>query len=156
MQTQIAPLIATSAGWSAAIIRFTLALVVFPHGAQHLLGWFGGYGFTGTMGFFTQTAHLPYVIGALVILIEFFAPLLLLVGLYTRLAAAATLVVFIGIIVHSHWATGFFMDWYGMNPKPNPEGFEYHLLILGLCASLLISGGGNWSIDQRLSQKNRL
>ena len=60
-----------------ALLRMMLALALFPHGAQKVLGWYGGYGFTNTMSYFTQTLHLPYIIGFLVILIEFAAPFLL-------------------------------------------------------------------------------
>ncbi|SMO74395.1 DoxX family protein [Gracilimonas mengyeensis] len=99
--------------WSPVIIRYTLALVIFPHGAQKLFGWFGGYGFTGTMEFFTATAGLPWSVGFLVILIEFFVPLLLIAGLLVRLNAIAIFGLFVGIIFTSHIQYGFFMNWYG-------------------------------------------
>ncbi|RYY20803.1 MAG: DoxX family membrane protein, partial [Sphingobacteriaceae bacterium] len=47
---------------TALIARIALGITVFPHGAQKLLGWYGGYGFEGTMGFLTGTAGLPYII----------------------------------------------------------------------------------------------
>ena len=69
--------------WAALFARITLGLVVFPHGAQKLLGWFGGYGFEGTMGYMTQHMRLPYIIGLLVILIDSIVALLLIAGLLT-------------------------------------------------------------------------
>jgi putative oxidoreductase len=72
---------------TALLARIALGIVVFPHGAQKLLGWFGGYGFTGSMGFLTGTTGLPYIIALLVILIEFFGALFLIAGFATRLAA---------------------------------------------------------------------
>lgn len=129
------------------ILRITLALILFPHGAQKLLGWFGGYGFKGTMGFFTGTVNLPYFVGLLVILIEFFAPILLLSGFATRIAALGILGLMIGIIFTSHIGNGFFMNWAGNQPG---EGFEYHLLVIGLCIALLIEGAGRFSVDRLL------
>src|SRR3978361_1231605 len=96
-------LIATNPNnWAALIIRLALGVVVFPHGAQKLLGWFGGYGFTGTMGFLTGGAGLPYVFALLVILIEFFGALLLIFGFITRLAAFGIMCNFIGVAITSH------------------------------------------------------
>lgn len=129
------------------ILRITLALILFPHGAQKLLGWFGGYGFKGTMGFFTGTINLPYVVGLSVILIEFFSPILLVSGFATRIAALGILGLMIGIIFTSHIHNGFFMNWAGNQPG---EGFEYHLLVIGLCIALLIEGAGRYSIDRLL------
>ena len=129
------------------ILRITLALILFPHGAQKLLGWFGGYGFKGTMGFFTGTINLPYVVGLSVILIEFFSPILLVSGFAARIAALGILGLMIGIIFTSHIHNGFFMNWAGNQPG---EGFEYHLLVIGLCIALLIEGAGRYSIDRLL------
>jgi putative oxidoreductase len=87
---------------SALLARLALGIVVFPHGAQKLLGWFGGYGFDGTMGFLTGTAGLPSVIALFVILIEFFGALFLIAGFATRLAAIGIIGNFLGVVVTSH------------------------------------------------------
>ncbi|MFC5409914.1 DoxX family protein [Larkinella bovis] len=129
------------------IIRVVLGLVLFPHGAQKLLGWFGGYGFDGTMTFFTETVHLPYWLALSVVLLEFFAPFFLVLGLVTRVMASLVGLLFVGIILTSHLPYGFFMNWYG---NQSGEGFEYHLLVLAMTVSLLLSGGGKLSIDNRL------
>jgi len=140
----------TKENWSQLIIRVMLGAVIFPHGAQKLLGWFGGYGFSGTMGFFTESLGLPWVIGFLVILIEFFGPLLLIAGLFTRFMAFSIFCQFIGIIFTSHIQYGFFMNWFG---NQQGEGYEYHLLILGMAAALTISGAGKLALDKYLLQK---
>src|SRR5205085_12039148 len=108
--------------WAAFIIRLTLGIVLFPHGAQKLFGWFGGYGFSGTMGFLTGGAHLPWILALLVILIESIGSLLLVFGLLTRLAAFGMFVNFLGIIYTSHIDSGFFMNWARTPNKA--EGFE--------------------------------
>jgi len=136
---------------AALIARLTLGIVLFPHGAQKLFGWFGGYGFTGTMGYFTGMQHLPWIIGFLVIMIESLGSLALIFGAATRLFSLAVLIEFIGIILTVHIKFGFFMNWAGI---PNAgEGIEYHLLVLGLALSALIAGGGKWSVDSMFSKK---
>lgn len=135
---------------SALLARLALGIVLFPHGAQKLLGWFGGYGFTGTMGFLTTSAGLPYIVALLVILIEFFGALFLIFGFATRLAAFGIIVNFIGVVVTTHAQNGFFMNWY--NQPKQGEGLEYFILLFGLAIALLIAGGGKWSVDAAISK----
>lgn len=137
--------------WTALVARLAIGLVVFPHGAQKLLGWFGGYGFDGTMGFFTGTVGLPYIAGLLVILIEFFGALMLIFGAGTRIAALGTLGVFTGVVLSSHINNGFFMNWNATAGQG--EGLEYFLLLFGLAIVPLIAGGGKFSVDAALSTK---
>lgn len=141
--------LATSGAISPLFVRLSLAVVLFPHGAQKLFGWFGGYGFEGTMGFFTQTMGLPYLLALGVILIEVFGPILLVLGLGTRLAALATGVVMASAMVLVQWQYGFFMNWFG---QQEGEGIEYTLLFLGGVAALLASGGGRGSLDRWLTR----
>jgi putative oxidoreductase len=127
-----------------AISRIMLGLVLFPHGAQKLLGWFGGYGFNATMGFLTGGMNLPWIIAFLVIIIEFFGALALILGIGTRIISVAVIFLFAGIIFTSHGQNGFFMNWGG---KQAGEGFEYHLLVIAIAVTLLIGGAGKWSVD---------
>jgi putative oxidoreductase len=138
--------LATTANGSGTLARLVLAAVMFPHGAQKLLGWFGGYGFAGTLGFLTGKIGMPKPLAASVILIEFFAPLFLLVGLGTRLAALGIGAIMIGAIATVHAPNGFFMNWSGSQAG---EGFEYHLLALALVGVLLLQGAGRLSLDRR-------
>ena len=140
----------TDEGWAGLILRLTLGLVMLPHGAQKLLGWFGGYGFAGTMGFFTETMHLPWVVAFLVIVGESFGSLALLAGLLTRFSAASLGVIMLGAIVTVHSPHGFFMNWFG---KQTGEGYEYHLLVIGIALALLVTGGGRWSADRVVAVK---
>ncbi len=140
-------LIKTNESAAIAFLRIALGLLIFPHGAQKLLGWFGGYGFTGTMGFFTGTVHLPWIIGFLVIMLEFFGSLLLIAGLATRFIAAMFIINFAGIILTAHLGNGFFMNWYGSQAG---EGYEYHLLVIAMAIALLINGAGKFSLDKKL------
>ena len=122
---------------TALLARIALGVVVFPHGAQKLLGWFGGYGFDGTMSFLTGTAGLPSIIALLVILIEFFGALFLIAGFATRLAAIGVIANFVGVVVTSHINSGFFMNWYA---QPNKgEGLEYFILLFGLAIISLVA-----------------
>lgn len=131
--------------WSPTILRIMLALVIFPHGAQKLLGWYGGHGFEGTMGFFTQQMGLPAVIAFLVIMGESLGALALAAGFLTRFSAASLGIIMLGAIATVHWPHGFFMNWFGNQAG---EGFEYHLLVLGMSLSLMVSGAGKWSVDR--------
>ena len=110
------------------LLRLTLAVVIFPHGAQQVLGWFGGEGFTPTLQFFTS-AGIPPALALLAMAAEFLGPLGLAVGLLTRLAAFGIACVMLVAIATVHWSQGFFMNWSGTQQG---EGFEYHLLTLGL------------------------
>ncbi|MES2618628.1 MAG: DoxX family protein [Bacteroidota bacterium] len=134
--------------WTGLILRLSIALVLLPHGVQKMLGLFGGYGFTGTMGFFTETMQLPWLIGFMVILIEFVTPFLLVVGLLSRIWALAVTMLMLGIIFTSHLDNGFFMNWYG---SQKGEGIEYHLLMIGLSIALLFNGSGRYSLDNKLA-----
>ncbi len=132
------------------IIRVILGIVIFPHGAQKLLGWFGGYGLEGTLGFFTDKLGVPFIIAILVILGESLGALGLIAGLLTRFCAAGILLIMAGAIVMSHASNGFFMNWSGQQAG---EGFEYHLLAIALCLPLLISGGGRFSADGIIAKR---
>jgi putative oxidoreductase len=151
MQTIKEKVFQTNDNSAVTILRVVLGLVMFPHGAQKLLGWFGGYGFNGTMGFLTGAAGLPWIIAFLVIAIEFFGALALIFGFATRIVAVGVISLFAGIVFTSHFENGFFMNWYG-NLKG--EGYEFHLLIIGIAVALLISGAGKWSVDYALQKKN--
>lgn len=137
----------TNNDWAGLVNRLTIGLILLPHGAQKMLGMFGGYGFSGTMGFFTGTMHLPWLIGFLVIVIEFIGSISLIAGFASRIWSMLTIILMLGIIFTSHIDNGFFMNWFG-NQKG--EGYEFHLLIIGLSISTFINGSGRYSIDERL------
>ena len=140
----------TDDGWAGLILRLTLGLVMFPHGAQKLLGWYGGFGFEGTMGAFTHKMGMPWFIAFLVIIGEFFGSLALLAGLITRFTAASLAVIMLGAITIVHLPHGFFMNWFGTQQG---EGYEYHVLVIGIAAALLVIGAGRWSIDREVTAR---
>jgi len=132
------------------ILRLVLGVVFFAHGAQKMLGWFGGYGFKGTMGAFTQMMHIPAPFAFLAIAAEFFGGLGLIVGLLTRVAALGITVNMLVAIFTVHVANGFFMNWTG---QQKGEGFEYHLLVLAMTVVLMIRGAGAFSLDRAISNE---
>lgn len=142
----------TNESYASTALRIMLGVVLFPHGAQKMLGWFGGYGFTGTMNFFTETVHLPWIIAFLVIVIEFVGSLMLIAGTATRIVAIAVIADMTGIIVTSHLQYGFFINWFGVQKG---EGYEYHLLVIGMALSLLIAGAGKLSLDFVIVNKKK-
>lgn len=129
-------------------VRIFLGLAIFPHGAQKLLGWFGGHGFAWTMDFFTRQLHIPAVFVVLVILAESFGALGLILGFLGRVGAFGVLCVMLGAIFIIHLKHGFFMDWYNAGKG---EGIEYHLLAIGMSLAVLVQGSGRFSIDRWLS-----
>jgi len=133
----------TDDAWTGLILRVMLGLVMLPHGAQKLLGLFGGYGFAGTMGAFTQNG-MPWIVAFLVIMGESLGALGLIVGFLTRFAAFGIFCIMVGAIFIVHLPYGFFMNWFG---KQAGEGFEYHLLVIGMSIVLMIAGAGRWSVD---------
>lgn len=141
-------LLGTSNDLALTILRLVLGVVFFAHGAQKLLGWFGGYGFHGTMGFFEHLG-MPAPVAFLVICAEFFGGLGLIIGLLTRIAALGIGVEMIGAIFMVHLPNGFFMNWFGTQKG---EGFEYHLLVIAIAAALLLRGAGKFSADAALSE----
>ena len=137
----------TNESWSLTVLRVLLGGVVLAHGAQKLLGVFGGFGFSGTMNFFTQTMALPWIIGFLVIVLEFFGAIALIAGLGTRIIAVSYTAIAIGIVYTTHLSNGFFMNWFGNQPG---EGLEYFIILLGLALTLIVTGGGKASADAAL------
>jgi putative oxidoreductase len=121
---------------------------MFAHGAQKLLGWFGGRGFFGTIELFHQLGF-PTVVAILVTIGEFFGGLGLLVGFLSRVAAGGIGVIMLGAMLLVNRHNGFFMNWAG---QPVREGFEYHILAIGLAVAILILGGGKWSLDRTLAE----
>lgn len=141
-------LIATDNDIATAILRLALGVIFFAHGAQKTLGWFGGYGFAATMGFFTGMLHIPTLFAFLAIVAEFLGGLGLIFGLLTRVAAFGIFCNMVVAVALVHGQFGFFMNWTGTQKG---EGYEYHLLLLATLAFLMIRGAGAASVDRLLS-----
>ena len=139
--------IATNNDSAITILRLVLGVIFFAHGSQKMLGWFGGYGFTGTMGFFTGVMHIPAVFAFLAIAAEFFGGLGLIFGFLTRVAAFGISCNMIVAVAMIHHQFGFFMNWTGAQKG---EGYEFHLLLLAALVVLMIRGGGAASVDRLL------
>ncbi len=137
----------TSNNSGLTLLRAVLGLIMFAHGAQKMLGWFGGYGFTGTIGYFTGLG-IPGALGFLAITAEFFGGLGLLFGFFGRLAAfgVITNMAVAAMMVHRHY---FFMNWYG---NQQGEGFEYHLLAIAVASVILVKGSGAFSLDRWIEE----
>ena len=142
-------LISTSDDYALAIARLVLGVVFFAHGAQKMLGWFGGYGFSGSMNFFSQMMHIPAPLAFLAICAEFFGGLGLIVGFLSRIAAFGIAMNMLVAIFTVHIHNGFFANWSG---QQKGEGIEYHLLALALLLLVMIKGAGAPSVDRALSK----
>jgi len=142
-------LMRTNNDLSALILRLSLGIVFFPHGAQKALGWFGGYGLKATLALFTDKLHIPLIFAILAIAAEFLGAICLMIGFFTRLAALGIAVVMVVAIYTAHIQNGFFMNWSGLQKG---EGIEYHLLAIAIAIALMIKGAGSFSIDKKIRQ----
>lgn len=143
-------LIRTDNDIASFVLRVLLGIVFFPHGAQKVLGWFGGYGFSATMATFTEKMGIPPFLAFLDIVAEFGGAIALFIGLLTRVASFGIACVMVVAVLMVHLPNGFFMNWFG---KQQGEGFEYHILVIAITIALMIKGGGRWSIDGLISKK---
>tara|TARA_R110002096_G_scaffold419657_1_gene624415 strand:+ start:34 stop:489 length:456 start_codon:yes stop_codon:yes gene_type:complete len=150
MKNLVKALLTTNPNIGFSIARLTLGLVIFPHGAQKLLGLFGGYSYSATMETFTTQMGLPSILAFSIIMIEFFGSISLILGLFSRFWALSLAGMFVGIIYTTQLEHGFFMNWFGNQAG---EGYEYSLLIIGLALTILVNGSGKWSIDNLISKK---
>lgn len=139
-------LLRTSDRFVDMLLRLVLAAVFFPHGAQKVLGWFGGHGLAGTMGFFTQKMEIPAALAALAIAAEFLGSIGLFFGFLTRVAAFGIFCVMATAVAMVHGKMGFFMNWSGRMPA-GQEGFEFHLLALAISFAVMVRGAGMLSVD---------
>jgi putative oxidoreductase len=140
-------LLSTPNSYPLAIVRLALGIVMFAHGAQKAIGWFGGSGFHATMGFFEQLG-LPPFFAFLAIWAEFLGGLGLILGLLSRVAAFGILCNMVVAMVMVHARYGFFMNWAGTKAH---EGFEFHVLAIGAALAVMVGGGGALSIDRALT-----
>lgn len=148
LERLLASVTATDASRAQILLRAGLALVLFPHGAQKALGWFGGFGFEGTMAYLTGPIGAPWILALLAIVVEFVGPILLVLGLLGRVVAFGVANVMVVAVLTSHVAHGFFMDWGGTMAG---EGYEYHLLVIAMAGALMIGGSGGLSLDRRIA-----
>ena len=144
-------LISTNRDPGALLGRVMLGALLVPHGFQHALGLFGGYGFSGTLGWMTNTLGFPAPLAALAIVTELVAPFALIVGLGGRLAALGIIGLMAGAL-STHAPNGFFMNWFGALPA-GTEGFEYHLVVIGLAGVVVANGSGALSLDRFLTNR---
>jgi putative oxidoreductase len=142
-------LLGTDGDWVIAIARIALGVVFFAHGAQKMLGWFGGTGLQTTVRIFREHLHIPAPLAVLAVAAEFLGGLGLIVGLFSRVAALSIAAVMCVALFAVHRKFGFFMDWYG---DKRGHGIEYHILVLALAMLVIFKGAGALSLDQVLSR----
>lgn len=130
------------------ILRLALGIIFFAHGAQKLLGWFGGYGWEGTIGFFQQALGIPAPLAGLAIFTEFFGGIAIILGLLTRPAALGLAVTMLVAAFKVQLANGFFLDL-----KGPADGIEYAFALFMLALYFTVKGAGIVSIDKIIYDK---
>src|SRR5438445_13841178 len=141
----IASVTCTHAGWVLGVARIVLGTVFFAHGAQKMLGWYGGPGLASSMRTFTEDLHLPPTLAFLVIAGELFSGVGLIVGLFTRIAALVIVLTMVGAIATVHFRFGLFLNWFG---NQEGHGIEYHLLAIALALVVVVKCAGAFSLDR--------
>jgi putative oxidoreductase len=145
-------LFSTDDSWPGLILRLGLGIVKFPHGMQKLFGWFGGFGLAPTFNYMTGMQHIPALFAVLAIMAESLGSVALIVGALTRIAALGIGIEMIVAALMVHVRNGFFMNWSG---RQAGEGFEFHILMVAMAISVVIIGGGKWSVDRIISAGRR-
>jgi putative oxidoreductase len=140
----IESLTSTQIDWVVGVARIVLGVIFFAHGAQKMLGWYGGPGLASSMRTFTEHLHLPSTLAFLVIAGELFGGIGLIVGLFSRIAALFIVLTMVGAIVTVHFRFGLFLNWFG---GQKGHGIEYHLLAIALALVVVVKGGGAVSLD---------
>jgi putative oxidoreductase len=143
-------LIVTNNDGTLLLLRVLLGLVMLAHGLQKAFGWFGGFGWSNSMNYFTATVGLPVILAALVILIESIGAVLLIIGFGARVNAFLMIIVIIGAFFADHIRNGFYMNWFG-NHKG--EGFEFDILFWAIAILIVVKGAGRWSVDAWMQRK---
>ena len=138
-------LLGTHADWVVGIARIVLGIIFFAHGAQKMLGWYGGPGLASSMRTFTEHLHLPSTLAFLVIAGELFSGTGLIVGLFSRIAALVIALTMVGAIATVHFRFGLFLNWFG---SQEGHGIEYHLLAITLALVVVVKGAGAFSLDR--------
>lgn len=132
------------------LLRAAVAAAIFPHGAQKVLGAFGGSGLEATWTGFTEKLGIPAPLAGAAIFTEFVVPILLILGVFPRVCAALLVVLMAGAARY-HLENGFFMNWSGKQPG---EGVEYHLLFIGAALALALFGGGRFTLSNLFARGN--
>lgn len=140
----------TRESWGMAFLRVILGVVFFAHGAQKVLGIFGGPGLSGAIAALHGQLGLPLLLALTVIALEFLGGIALIAGFLTRLIALGLGIEMIVAVALIHHNYGFFMNWWGTQKG---EGFEYHLLVIGMCLALLFEGAGAISLDRTIAER---
>lgn len=136
--------------YSLLFLRVVAAIVILPHGAQKLLGWFGGAGLQATLSTFSAYLGIPSYLTILAVLAESIGALLLLFGLLSRVSAFGLAVTMVVAVFTAHIHNGFFMNWGG---SAKGEGFEYHLIYFAIVMVIAVKGAGAFALDSLLARK---
>jgi putative oxidoreductase len=143
-------LLSTTNDWTLTLLRLVLGIIFFAHGAQLVLGWFGGFGYEASMRAFTQQLHIPGVFAFVAIMAQFLGGLGLIFGALGRLAALGIAIDMIVAVVLVHMPNGLFMNWYGVQKG---EGYEFHIMAVAIAIVVIIHGSGAASVDLDVSRR---
>jgi putative oxidoreductase len=129
------------------IARVALGTMLFAHGAQKVLGLFGGRGLDASFEFFSNLG-IPTALAGMAIGLEFVGGPMLIIGLLGRVLGLGT-AIHMGVTAYLvAWPFGFFMNW---TNTQRGEGIEFHLIAIALALTLVAHGSGPLSVDRALA-----
>ncbi len=138
---------------ASIILRISFAIMMLPHGMGKVFGVFGvfgGMGFDKTIHHMTENMGIPYIFALLAIVVEFLSTFAIIIGYQTRINALLLAIVMI-VASTFHFQHGFYMNWFGQKAG---EGFEFHILAVGMMLALAVLGGGKYSLDYTQTKKD--
>jgi putative oxidoreductase len=145
------PLLRTTSDPVLLISRIVLGAMLFAHGAQKVLGLFGGRGLDATFQSFATLGLPPYA-AVLVMALEFVGGAMLVLGLLGRIIGLGTIIDMAVAAYLVNRPYGFFMNW---TNTQQGEGVEFHLITIALALTILAHGSGPLSIDRAIAGGSR-
>jgi putative oxidoreductase len=142
----------THPSWAPIFARLALGIIFIAHGAQKVLGVWGGPGWSGSIQFLGQMG-IPPALAIIAMLTELLGGIAIILGLLTRLAALGLTINMLVAAYMVHLPNGFFIN-FACSPDRG-HGVEFNLALIGLSLALFIWGGGNLSIDQAIGGERK-
>jgi putative oxidoreductase len=134
--------------YGLTVLRLAVGAVFVGHGTQKLFGASGGGGLSATAASFAQLGfNPPYLLAAVVSLLELAGGILLVAGALTAFVSLVLLIEMAVATWKMHLPNGFFMNW-GLTPGQG-HGYEFNLVLMAALACFALSGPGALSLDGR-------
>ena len=137
--------------YAALFLRLGLGVIFFAHGAQKVLGWFGGYGLAGSLGYFENYLGISAPLFYLTAFTEFLGGIAIIFGLFSRVFAVGYFIEMLVVLFKIHLPMGFFMNWGAI--AGHGEGYEFHIALIAMSLAAALVGPGTYSLDYVIASR---